>query len=185
MFSSFADGGMQTLAKKFSHNWGNRMLSKAMIFIIALWWVTTADFIILILPPPQKKIWKQDIWVEFLPQGETINAAQYLHILQKICHALHDTTQKENYHATPQHVNHTARLGVERIQKNNSELFPHPPYNLDNLAPSDYHQFGFGFIKRSDKGPALCDQWWSLWSHYCSCIAEMEFFLHSIFKCLE
>jgi hypothetical protein len=89
------------------------------------------------------------------------------------CIARH-TTQKEKYHhATKQHVNHTTQLGVERIQKYNCELLPHPPYNLD-LAPSDNHQFGFGFIKRSNKGPKLCDQWWRLRSHYCSSIAEMD-----------
>jgi histone-lysine N-methyltransferase SETMAR len=74
---------------------------------------------------------------EFLEPGQTINAAHYVQTLHKLHHPgqniiiLHD-----NAHP------HAARLTLEAIAKMGWDILPHPSYSPD-LAPSDYHLFGF------------------------------------------
>jgi len=83
------------------------------------------------------------ILAEFLERGQTITATRYVQTLHKARRALRDKRLGRNIiilhdNACP----HTARLTLEAIAKMGWEVLPHPPYSPD-LAPSDYHLFGF------------------------------------------
>ena len=81
--------------------------------------------------------------IEFLEPGKTINAAHYVQTLLKLRRALHD--KRPGRKVILQHNNtrsHTAHLTLEKIENMAWEVLPHPPYSPD-LAPSDYHLFGF------------------------------------------
>jgi hypothetical protein len=83
------------------------------------------------------------ILFEYLPPGETINAARYVEALKKLRRALRDKRPAKNI--ILQHDNarpHTAPLTSEEIQRFGWEVLPHPPYSPD-LAPSDYYLFRF------------------------------------------
>ena len=83
--------------------------------------------------------------VDFLPPGETVNAARYCETLNKLREAvrrkrpgrLSEGFSLQHDNATP----HTAKMTKEWIQKYGWEVLPHPPHSPD-LAPSDYHLFG-------------------------------------------
>lgn len=90
------------------------------------------------------------ILVEFLEPGQTINAARYVQTLKKLRRALRDkrpgkkiVLQQDN--ARP----HSARCTMEQIEKMGWKLLPYPAYSPD-LAPSDYHLFGF--VKEQMRG---------------------------------
>jgi len=83
------------------------------------------------------------ILAEFLERGQTITAARYVQTLHKLRRALRDKRPGRNIiilhdNARP----HAARLTSEAIAKMGWEVLPHPSYSPD-LAPSDYHLFGF------------------------------------------
>ena len=83
------------------------------------------------------------ILIQFLERGKTINAAHFVQTLVKLCHALHDKRPRRK--VILQHDNarpHTACLTAEKIENMGWEVLPHPLYSPD-LAPSDYHLFGF------------------------------------------
>lgn len=81
---------------------------------------------------------------EFLPRGETINAARYCETLTKLRRAIQNKRRGMlstgivllHDNARP----HTAGATQTKIQKFGWEQFDHPPYSPD-LAPSDYHLF--------------------------------------------
>jgi hypothetical protein len=80
---------------------------------------------------------------EFLERGQTITAARNVQPLHKLHRALRDKRPGRNIiilhdNARP----HAARLTSEAIAKMGWEVLPHPSYSPD-LAPSDYHLFGF------------------------------------------
>jgi histone-lysine N-methyltransferase SETMAR len=82
------------------------------------------------------------ILVDFFEKGETINAARYVHTLNKLCRALHQKRAKKKI-VILQHDNartQTARLTLQTIQKYCWELVSHLPYSPD-LPPSDYCLF--------------------------------------------
>jgi len=83
------------------------------------------------------------ILAEFLEPGQTITAVRYVQTLHKLRRALRDERPGRNIiilhdNARP----HTARLTSEAIAKMGWEVLPRPSYSPD-LAPSDYHLFGF------------------------------------------
>jgi transposase len=83
------------------------------------------------------------ILIDYLGKGETISAARYVQMLNKLRRALRERRPKKKT-AINQHDNagpHTARLTLQTIRKNGWELLSHPPYSPD-FAPSDYHLFG-------------------------------------------
>ena len=78
------------------------------------------------------------ILAEFLERGQTIIAARYVQTLHKLRRALRDKRPKRNIII----LHDNARLTSEAIAKMGWEVLPHPSYSPD-LAPSDYHFFGF------------------------------------------
>jgi histone-lysine N-methyltransferase SETMAR len=82
------------------------------------------------------------LFVEFLPQGSTINAGVYCDILKKLHHAIHNKRRGMCSHCVVMlHDNArpytaTAKQGLIVIFV--WEHFDHPPYSPD-LAPSDFH----------------------------------------------
>jgi histone-lysine N-methyltransferase SETMAR len=100
--------------------------------------------------PSAKKIMGTVYWdaegcilIEYLEPGRTINAAHYVQTLPKLRRALRDKRPRRK--VILQHDNtqpHTAYLTSEKITNMGWEVLPHPPYNPD-LAPCDYHLFGF------------------------------------------
>ena len=83
------------------------------------------------------------ILAEFLERGQTITAARYVQTLHELRRALRDKRPGRNIiilhdNARP----HAARLTSEATAKMGWEVLPHPSYSPD-LAPSDYHLFGF------------------------------------------
>ena len=107
--------------------------------------------------PSTKKIMGTVIWdaercilIEFLEPGKTINATQYVQTLLKLRCVLHN--KRPGRKVILQHNNarpHTAHLTLEKIENMRWEVLPHPPYSPD-LAPSDYHLFGF--VKNQMRG---------------------------------
>ncbi|KFM64801.1 Histone-lysine N-methyltransferase SETMAR, partial [Stegodyphus mimosarum] len=81
---------------------------------------------------------------EFLPRGETINAARYCETLTKLRRAIQNKRRGMlskgivllHDNARP----HTAGVTQSLIRQFHWEQFDHPPYSPD-LAPSDYHLF--------------------------------------------
>jgi hypothetical protein len=110
-------------------------------------------------PPPKKKpktvpsagkitgtiFWDSEgcILIDFLENGETINAARYVQTLNKLRRALHEKRAKkktvilQNDNARP----HTARLTLQTIQRNGWELLSQPPCSPD-FAPFKDHLRG-------------------------------------------
>jgi len=83
------------------------------------------------------------ILAEFLEHGQTITAAYYVQTLHKLRRALRDKRPGRNIIILHDNVRpHAARLTSEAIAKMGWEVHPHPSYS-PNLAPSDYHLFGF------------------------------------------
>jgi len=83
------------------------------------------------------------ILIEFLETGKAINAARYVQTLLKLRRGLRD--KRPGRRVILQHDNawpHTARLTLKKTENMGWEILPHPPYSPD-LAPSDYHRFGF------------------------------------------
>jgi len=75
--------------------------------------------------------------------GKIINAARYVQTLLKLRRALRD--KRPGRKVILQHHNarpHTALLTLENIENMGWEVLPHFPHSPD-LAPSDYHLFGF------------------------------------------
>ena len=90
------------------------------------------------------------ILIEFLETGKTINAARYVQTLLKLHRAMRD--KRPGRKVILQHDNawpHTAHLTLEKNENMGWEVLPHPPYSPD-LAPSDYHLFGF--VKNQMRG---------------------------------
>ena len=110
------------------------------------------------------------IFIEFLEPGKTIIAARYVQTLLKLRRALRDKCPRrkvilqEHDNAQP----HTARLTLEKIENMWWEVLPHPLYSPD-LAPSDYHFFGFVNNNNNnnlDWGPVPCFAPWKHCSQY-------------------
>ena len=83
------------------------------------------------------------ILAEYLEPGQTITAARYVQTLHKLRCALRN--KRLGWNIIILHDNthsHAARLTSEAIAKMGWEVLPHPSYSPD-LAPSDYHHFGF------------------------------------------
>ena len=107
--------------------------------------------------PSAKKIMGTVFWdaegcilIEFLEPGKTLNASHYVQTLSKLRCALRD--KRPGRKVILLHDNtrpHTTRLTLEKIEKTGWEVLPHPPYSPD-LAPSDYHLFGF--VKNQMRG---------------------------------
>lgn len=82
--------------------------------------------------------------VDFLPRGDTINAAAYCETLRKLRRAIQNKMRGMlsagvvllHDNARPHAANRTQDL----ITSFGWEQFDHPPYSHD-LAPSDYHLF--------------------------------------------
>lgn len=101
--------------------------------------------------PLQKKImltafWDEDgiVHLDFLPDGETINADYYCRILQDVHHHLRHRRRGKKARGILFHQDnarpHTARRTMDKISELHWELISHPPYSPD-LAPSDYALF--------------------------------------------
>lgn len=110
--------------------------------------------------PSTKKVMATIFWdstgvllVDFLPQGQSINADRYIATLQKLKRAVkRKRPGLNNKDILLQHDNarpHTALRTQQVIQKIGWTRLPHPPYSPD-LAPSDYHLFGA--MKKSLRG---------------------------------
>jgi len=82
------------------------------------------------------------ILAEFLERGQNITAARYVQSLHKLHRALRDKRPGRNIILHNNARPHAARLTSEAIAKMGWEVPPHPSYSPD-LAPSDYHLFGF------------------------------------------
>lgn len=85
------------------------------------------------------------VFIDYLPKGETINAARYVSSLNNLHNILSKKRPgKLRQRILLQHDNarpHTARATLTALRDKNWEILPHPPYSPD-LAPSDYHLFG-------------------------------------------
>ena len=107
--------------------------------------------------PSAKKIMGTVFWdaegcisIEFLEPGETINAARYVQTLFKLRRALRD--KRPGRKVILQHHKArslTALLTLEKIENMGWEVLPHLWHSPD-LAPSDYHSFGF--VKNQMRG---------------------------------
>lgn len=85
------------------------------------------------------------IYIDFLEERKTINAAYYSELLGKVKLAIRTKRRgllskgvillHDNARA------HTAHLSNNTLAKLGWKVLPHPPYSPD-LAPSDYHLFG-------------------------------------------
>ena len=121
------------------------------------------------------------ILAEFLECGQTITAARYVHTLHKLHRALRDTRPGQNIiilhdNACP----HAACLTSEAIAKMGWEVLPHPSYCPD-LAPSDYHLFGF--VKDQLRGQRY-ETTEAIQKAVCQCLqtAGMDFYCRVISK---
>lgn len=82
--------------------------------------------------------------IDFLPQGETINANRYCETLKKLRRAIQNKRRGMltsgvcllHDNARP----HVARSTAQLLDKFGWDVLTHPPYSPD-LAPSDYHLF--------------------------------------------
>jgi len=123
------------------------------------------------------------ILAEFLEPGQTITAARYVQTLHKLRRALCDKCPGRNIIIL--HDNgrpHAARLTSEAIAKMGWEVLPHPSYSPD-LAPSDYHLFGF--VKDQLRGRYETRE--AIQKAVCQCLrmAGTEFYRRGIFKLPE
>ena len=127
---------------------------------------------------------KRLILAEFLEPGQTITAARYVQTLHKLHRALCDKRPGRNIiilhdNARP----HAAHLTSEANANMGWEVLPHPSYSPD-LAPSDYHLFGF--VKdqlrrqRYETTEAIQKA-----VRQCLQMAGMEFYRRGIFKLPE
>ena len=102
--------------------------------------------------PSMKKIVATVFWdaqgvllVDFLPNGQTVNANRYIVTLKRLKHALRrKCSGLQDDQILLQHDNarpHAALRTQEAIHKLGWTVLPHPSYSPD-LAPSDYHLFG-------------------------------------------
>jgi hypothetical protein len=82
--------------------------------------------------------------VDFLPQGQIVNALRYCATLKKLKRAIRRKLQQLcNDHIIMQQNNtrpHSALSKQETIKNLGWTVLPHPPYS-PFLAPSDYHLF--------------------------------------------
>ena len=124
------------------------------------------------------------ILAEFLEPGQTITAARYVQTLHKLRCALRDKRPGRNIIIL--HDNtcpHATCLTSEAIVKMGWEVLPQPSYSPD-LAPSDYHLFGF--VKDQ-----LCGQRYETTEaiqkamRQCLRMAGTEFYRRGIFKLPE
>ncbi|VVC28199.1 Ribonuclease H-like domain,Transposase, type 1 [Cinara cedri] len=84
------------------------------------------------------------ILIEYLPHGETINAARYCETLKKLRRAIQNKRRGLltsgicllHDKARP----HTANVTKQLLDSFGCDVLNHPPYSPD-LAPSDYHLF--------------------------------------------
>ena len=124
------------------------------------------------------------ILVEFLECGQTITAARYVQTLHKLLHALRDKRPERDIiilydNARP----HAACLTSETIANMGWEVLPHPSYSPD-LAPSDYHLFGF--VKDQLRGQCYeTKETIQKAVRQCLRIAGTEFYRRGIFKLPE
>jgi len=124
------------------------------------------------------------ILVEFLEPGQTITAACYVQTLHKLRRALGDKHLGQNIIILHDNVRpHTARLTSEAIAKMGWEVLPHPSYSPD-LAPSDYHLFGF--VKDQLRGQCYeTTEAIQKTVRQCLQMVGMEFYRSGIFKLPE
>jgi len=141
--------------------------------------------------PSAARVMGTDFWdaeglilAEFLEPGQTITAARYVQTLHKLRRALCDKRLGRNIiilhdNARP----HAARLTSEAIAKLGWEVLPHPFYSPD-LAPSDYHLFGF--VKDQLHGQHY-ETTEAIQKSVCQCLrmAGTEFYRRGIFKLPE
>jgi len=125
------------------------------------------------------------ILAKFLEPGQTITAARYVQTLHKLRFALRDKHPGRNIiivhdNACP----HTAHLTSEAIAKMGWEVLPHPSYSPD-LAPSDYHLFGF--VKDQLRGHHYKESTEAIQKAVRQCLrmAGTEFYRRGIFKLPE
>lgn len=102
--------------------------------------------------PSTKKVMATVFWdfqgvllIDFLPNGQTINANRYIMTLKRLKRAVRRKRPGlQDEQILLQHDNarpHAALRTQEAINKLGWTILPHPPYSPD-LAPSDYHLFG-------------------------------------------
>jgi len=119
------------------------------------------------------------ILAEFLEPGQTITAARYVHTLHKLRRALCDKRPGRNIIT----LHDNARLTSAAIAKMGWEVLPHPSYSPD-LAPSDYHLFGF--VKDQLRGQRYeTTEAIRKAVHQCLRMARTEFYRRGIFKLPE
>ena len=123
------------------------------------------------------------ILAKFLKLGQSIPAACYVQTLHKLRCALRDKRPGRNIiilydNARP----HAACLTSEAIAKIGWEVLPHPSYSTD-LAPSDYHLFGF--VKDQLRGRYETTE--AILKAVCQCLRMpgTEFYRRGIFKLSE
>ncbi|PNF43135.1 hypothetical protein B7P43_G17771 [Cryptotermes secundus] len=123
------------------------------------------------------------ILAEFLEPGQTINAACYVQTLHKLRRALRDKCPGQNIIILHDNAHpHAARVTLEATAKIGWEVLPHPSYSPD-LAPSDYHLFGF--VKHQLR------EHFKTWEaiqkvvHQCLRMAGMEFYRRGNFQTPE
>jgi len=127
--------------------------------------------------------WDADrsILAKFLKPGQTITAARYVQTLHKLHRALRDKHPGRNIiilhdNARP----HAARLTSEAIVKMGWEVLRHPTYSPD-LAPSDYHLFGFVKDQLRGQGYETTEAIQKA-VHQCLWMAGTEFYRRGILK---
>jgi len=124
------------------------------------------------------------ILAKFLEPGQTITAAHYVQTLHKLCRALRNKHPGRNIIILHDNVcPHAARLTLEAIAKIGWEVLSHPSYSPD-LAPSDYHLFGF--VKDQLRGQRY-ETTEAIQKAVCQCLrmAGTEFYRRGIFKLPE
>ncbi len=79
---------------------------------------------------------------EYLPSGDTINAASYCKVLERVKQAVRQKRRWRGpvYFQQDNAKPHTAKITKAKIKELGWKLLPHPPYSPD-LAPSDFHLF--------------------------------------------
>ena len=124
------------------------------------------------------------ILAKFLERGQTITAACYVQTLHKVRRALCDKRPGRNIiilhdNARP----HTVCLTSEATAKIGWEVLPHPSYSPD-LAPSDYHLFGFVKDQLLGQGYETMEAIQKA-VRQCLRMAGTEFYRRAIFKLPE
>jgi len=122
------------------------------------------------------------ILAEFLKPGQTITAARYVQTLHKLRRELRDRSLGLIIILHDNTRPHATRLTSEATAKMGWEVLLQPSYSPD-LAPSDYHLFGF--VKDQLRGRYETTEAIQKAVHQCLWMAGTEFYRRGIFKLPE